>query len=68
LEKQQRDNLSSLGVSYFPFGRADYYFNDDLVLRCGHDEITIYWSEDHKASSFSNCDGSIIGVRALLKR
>jgi len=31
LAKQQLDNLSCLGVSYFAFGRADYDFNDGLV-------------------------------------
>ena len=36
LAKQQLDNLSCLGVSHFAFGRADYDFNDGLVLGRGH--------------------------------
>ena len=36
LAKQQLDNLSCLGVSHFAFGRADYDFNDGLVLGQGH--------------------------------
>jgi len=54
LAKHQLDNLSSLGVSHFAFRRADYDFNDCLVVGGG---TAIYWSKDLKTSSFSNCDG-----------
>jgi len=50
LAKQQLDNLSCLGVSHFAFERADYDFNDGLVL--GHGGTAIYWPENHKASFF----------------
>ena len=52
-----------LGVSHFAFGRSDYDFNEGLVLDRGHGGTAIYWSENLKASSFSNCDGSIISLR-----
>ena len=68
LAKQQLDNLSCLGVSHFAFGRADYDFDDDLVHGRGHGGTAIYWSKNLKASSFSNCDGSIIGLRVCLKK
>jgi len=58
LAKQQLGNLSGLGVSHFVFGRADYDFNDGLILGRGHGGTAIYWSKNSKASSFSNCDGS----------
>ena len=32
----------------------------------GHGGTAIYWSKDIKASTFSNCDGSIIGLRVSL--
>ena len=67
-QKQQLDNLSCLGVSHFAFGRADYDFNDGLVLGRGHGGTARYWSKNLKASSFSNCDGSIIGLRVFLKK
>ena len=63
LAKQQLDNLSCLGVSHFVFGRADYDFNDGLVHGRRHSGTAIYWSKNLKASPFSNCDGSIIGLR-----
>jgi len=66
LAKQQLDNLSC-SVSHFAFGRADYDFNDGLVHDRGHGVTAIYWSKNLKASSFSNCDGSIIGLRVFLK-
>jgi len=65
LAKQQLDNLSCLSVSHFAFGRADYDFNDGLVHGRGHGGTVIYWSKNLKASSFSNCDGSIIGLRVF---
>ena len=70
LQKQQLDNLSCLSVSHFAFafGRADYNFNDGLVHGQGHGGTTIYWSINLKASSFSNCDGSIIGLRVFFKK
>ena len=68
LAKQQLDKLSCLGVSHFAFGRADYDFNDCLVHGRGHGGTAIYWSKNLKASSFSNCDGSIIGLRVFLKK
>ena len=52
-------------VSHFAFGRADYDFNDGLVHGRGHGGTAIYWSKNLKASSFSNCDGSIIGLRVF---
>jgi len=55
-----------LGVSHFAYGRADYDFNDGLVF--GYGGTAIYWSKNLKASSFSNCDGSIIGLRVFLKK
>jgi len=67
LAKQQLDNLCGLGVSHFAFGRADYDFNDGLVLGRGHGGTAIYWSENLKASFFSNCDGSIIGLMFFKK-
>ena len=60
LAKQQLDNLSCLGVSHFALERADYDFNDGLVLGRGHGGTAIYWSKNLKASYFSNCDGSIM--------
>ena len=68
LAKQQLDNLSCLSVSHFAFGRADYDFNDGLVHGRGHGGTAIYWSKNLKVSSFSNCDGSIIGLRVFLKK
>jgi len=68
LAKQQLDNLSCLGVSHFAFGRADYDFNDGLVHGRGHGGTAIYWSKNLKASPFSNCDGSILGLRVFLKK
>jgi len=68
LAKQQRDNLSCLGVSHFAFGRADYDFNDGLVDSRGHDGTAIYWSKNLKASSFSKCVDSIIGLRLKVTR
>jgi len=67
LAKQQLDNLSCLGVSHFAFRRADYDFNDGLVHARGRGGTAIYWSKNLKASSFSNCDGSIIGLRVFFK-
>ena len=64
LAKQQLDNLPCLSVSHFAFGRADYPFNDGL----GHGGMAIYWSKNLKASHFSNCDGSIIGLRVFFKK
>ena len=64
LAKQQLDNLSCLGVTHFAFGRADYDF-DGLVHGRSHGGTAIYWSKNLKASSFSNCDGSIIGLRVF---
>ena len=68
LAKQQLDNLSCLGVSHFPFGREDYDFNDGLVHGRGHGGTAIYWSKNLKTSSFSNCDGSTIGLRVFFKK
>jgi len=65
LAKQQLDNLSCLSVSHFAFGRANYDFNDGLVHGRGYGGTAIYWSKNLKASSFSNCDGSIIGLRVF---
>jgi len=48
-------------MSHFAFGRADYDFNDGQ----GHGGTAIYWSKNLKASSFSNCDGSIICLRVF---
>ena len=62
LAKEQLDNLSCLSVSHFAFGREDYNFNDDLGHGRGHGGTAIYWSKNLKASSFSNCDGSIMSV------
>jgi len=45
----------------------DYDFNDGLVLGRGHGGTAIYWSKNLKASSFSNCDGYIIGLRMIFK-
>jgi len=67
-QKQQLDNLSGLGVSHFAFGRADYDFDGGLVLGRGHGGNAIYWSKNLKATSFSNCDGSTIGLRVFLKK
>jgi len=67
LAKQQLDNLSSLCVSHFEFGRTDYDFNNGLVHGRGHGGTAIYRSKNLKASPFSNCDGSIIGLRVFLK-
>jgi len=67
LAKQQLDNLPCLSVSHFAFGRADYDFNDGLVHGLGHRGTAIYWYKNLKASSFSNCDGSIIGLRVFKK-
>jgi len=39
-----------------------------LVHGRGHGGTAIYWSKNHKASSFSNWDGSIIGLRVFLKK
>ena len=55
-------------MSHFAFWRADYDFNDGLVHGRGHDGTDIYWSKNLKASSFSNCDGSIIGLRVFFKK
>jgi len=68
LATQQLDNLPCLSVSDFAFGRADYDFNDGLVHGRGHGVTAIYWSKNLKASSFSNCDGSIIGLRVFSKK
>jgi len=68
LAKQRLDNLSCLSVSHFAFGKADYDFNDGLVHGRGHGGTAIYRSKNLKASSFSNCDGSIIGLRMFLKK
>ena len=68
MAKQQLENLFCLGVSHFAFWRADYDFNDGLDLGRGHGGTAIYWSKNLKASSFSNCDGSIIGLRVLLQK
>ena len=68
LAKQQLDNLSCLSVSHFAFGRADYDFNDGLVHGRGHGETAMYWSKNLKASSFSNCDSSIIGLKCVFKK
>jgi len=65
LAKQQLDHLSCLGVSHFAFGRADYDINDGLVLGRGHGGTAIYCSKNLKATAFSNCDGSIIGLRVF---
>ena len=54
-------------MSHFAFGKADYDFNDDLVHDRGHGGTAIYWSRNLKASSFSNCDDSIIGLGVFLK-
>jgi len=64
LAKHQLDNLYCLSVSHFAFGRADYDFNDGLVHGRGHGGTAIYWSKNRKTLSFSNCYGSIIGLRA----
>ena len=68
LAKQQLDNPSCLGVSHSAFGRADYDFNDHPVYGRGHGGTTIYWSKNLKISPFSNCDGSILGLRVFLKK
>jgi len=68
LAKQQLENLSCSGVSHFAFGRADYDFNDGLIFGRGHGGTAIYWYKKLKASSLSYCDGSIIGLRVLLKK
>jgi len=68
LARQLLDNLSCLGVSHFAFRRADYDFTDGLVHGQGHGGTAIYWSKNLKASSFSNCDGSIMGLRVFLKK
>ena len=68
LAKQLLDNLSCLSVSRFAFGRAGYDFNDGLVHGRGHGGTAIYWSKKLKASSFSNCDGSMIGLSVFLKK
>jgi len=65
---KQLENLSCLGVSHFAFGSADYDFNDVLVFGRGHGGTAIYWSKNLKASSFSNCNGSIKGLRVFLKK
>ena len=62
---KQLDNLSCLSMSHFAFGRADYDFYDDLVFGGCHEGTATYWSNNLKASSFSNCDGSIIGLRVF---
>ena len=67
LTKQQLDNLSCLSVPHFAFGRTDYDFNDGLFHVRGHGGTAIYWSKNLKASSFANCDGSIIGLRVFFK-
>ena len=54
-------------MSHFAFGWADYDLNDGLVHGLGHGGTAIYWSKN-QASSFSNCDGSIIGLRVFLKK
>jgi len=64
LAKKQLENLSCLGVSHFAFRRADCDFNDSLVFGRGHGGT----AKNLKASSFSNCDGSIIGLRVFLKK
>jgi len=65
LAKQQLDNLSCLSVAHFAFGRADNDFNGGLVHGQGHGGTAIYWSKNLKASSFSNCVGSIIDLRVF---
>jgi len=54
-------------VAHFAFCMEDYNFNDGLVLGRGHGGTAIYWSNNLKASSFSNCDGYIIGLRMIFK-
>jgi len=68
LAKQQLDNLSCLGVSHFAFGRADYDFNYGPIYGLGHGGTAIYWFKNLKASAFSNCNASIMGLRVFLKK
>ena len=42
LAKQQRDNLSCLGVSHLAFGRADYDFKEVLVFGRCHGGTAIF--------------------------
>jgi len=65
LAKQQLHNLSCFGVSHFAFGKADYDFIDGLVLGRAHGGTAIHRSKNLKASSFSNSDGSITGLRVF---
>jgi len=67
LSKQQLDNVSCFGVSHFAFGKADYDIDDGPINGRGHGVTATYWSKNLKASSFSNCDGSIIGLRVCFK-
>ena len=55
-------------MSHFAFGKADYDFDDDPINGRGHGVTATYWSKNLKASHFSNCDGSIIGLRVFLKK
>jgi len=55
-------------MSHFVFGRAYYDFNYGLVHGRGHGGTAMYLSKNLKSSSFSNCDGSIIGLRVFLKK
>ena len=52
-------------MAHFAFGRADNDFNGGLVHGQGHGGTAIYWSKNLKASSFSNCVGSIIDLRVF---
>ena len=42
--------------------------NGRVVHGRGHGGTAIFWSKNLKASSFTNCDGSIIGLRVFLKK
>jgi len=59
---------SCLGMSHFAFGRADYGFNDRPIYGRGHGGTAIFWSKNLTASSFSNCDGSIMGLKSVVKK
>ena len=54
-------------MAHFAFWMEDYDINDDLVLGRGHGGAAIYWSKNLKASSFSICDGYIIGLRKIFE-
>ena len=66
LAKLQLDKLSTICPNHYTDGRADFDFGDGIFLGRGHGGTAIYWSKDIKASTFSNCDGSIIGLRVSL--